>query len=143
MVESARHVARRVGQGVQPVASRPVAQYETHENIARIDRAPLYVAKTPANRDIPTRSISERHFRERSVTIPWWSVTHGNTDRMKVLQTAHYQWRGRCGRYFANSCGIGSSSCPLSVPSSDDQGAFTAAFNACVADERTVDGPGT
>jgi hypothetical protein len=31
----------------------------------------------------------------------------------------------------------------LSVSTSDDQGALKAAFNAFVADERTVDGPGT
>ena len=32
---SPRYGARGVGQGFQPVAPRPVAQYETHENFAR------------------------------------------------------------------------------------------------------------
>ena len=61
----------------------------------------------------------------------------------KPCKQQHSRRCGRCGRYFAKSCGIGSSSCALSVSSSDDQGALKAAFNACVADKRTVDGRGT
>jgi len=34
------------------------------------------------------RSISGRYLWERSVSIPWRSITHGSTDRKKVLQNA-------------------------------------------------------
>ena len=45
-------------------------------------------AEMPANHHIPTQSISGRYLWERSVSIPWRSITHGSTDRKKVLQTA-------------------------------------------------------
>src|SRR5688572_5374007 len=83
---SSRHVARGVGQGFQPLASRPLAQYETHEIIARIDRGPICVAKIPAKRHIPTRSISGRHLSWRSVTVHWRSIPRDSTARTKYLE---------------------------------------------------------
>ena len=67
-----------------------------------------------------------------------------NTDRMKVLQTTALPMVRAMRALFCQLLRywiIVRSS--LSVPSSDDQGALKAAFNAFVADERTVDGPGT
>ena len=67
-----------------------------------------------------------------------------NTDRKKVLQTPAFPMVRAMRAVFCQLLRywiIVLSS--LSVPSSDDQGALTAAFNAFVADERTVDGPGT
>ena len=62
-------------------------QWGIPQNIARIDRGFHHGAEIPANHHISTRSISGRYFRERSVSIPWQSITHGSTDRKKVLQT--------------------------------------------------------
>jgi hypothetical protein len=57
------------------------------ESSDRIDRESQIENERAANRHIPTRSIGGRYFRERSVSIPWRSITHGSTDRKKVLQT--------------------------------------------------------
>jgi hypothetical protein len=65
----------------------PVAQQETHENIARIARDFHHEAERPANYHISKRSISGRSLWEQSVTIPWWSITHCSTDRKNVLRT--------------------------------------------------------
>jgi hypothetical protein len=51
------------------VASRPATQYETHENIARIARGFHHRAEIPANHHIPTRSMSGRYSRERSIIV--------------------------------------------------------------------------
>jgi hypothetical protein len=46
------------------------------------------LGRRPAKRHIPRRSIRGRYLMWRSVTILWGSITHGNTDRTKVLQNA-------------------------------------------------------
>jgi hypothetical protein len=51
------------------------------QNIARIDRGSLYVAETPANRHIPTRSTCGRY-------LSWRSITNNNTVREKALEIA-------------------------------------------------------
>jgi hypothetical protein len=60
---------------------------KARESTDRIDRSILHRGKCPANHHISTRSISGRYLWERSVTIPWRSITHCSTDREKVLQT--------------------------------------------------------
>jgi len=62
--------------------------YKGRESIARIERHSQIKEARPAKRYISKPSISGRYLWERSVTIPRWSITHGNTDRKKVLQTA-------------------------------------------------------
>jgi hypothetical protein len=57
------------------------------DGIVRIDRHSEIEEERPAKRYISKRSISGRYIWERSVTIPRRSITHGSTDRKKVLQT--------------------------------------------------------
>jgi hypothetical protein len=67
-----------------------------------------------------------------------------DTDRTKVLQMDTFKTMRAMRAVFCQLLRywiIVRSS--LSVSSSDDQGALKAAFNAFVADERTVDGAGT
>jgi hypothetical protein len=63
-------------------------QWGIPQNIARIARGFHHGAEIPANHYISTRWVSGRYLWERSVSIPWRSITHGNTNRKKVLQTA-------------------------------------------------------
>jgi hypothetical protein len=63
-------------------------QWEIPQTIARIDRGFHHGAEIPVNHHISMRSISGWYLWERSVTIPWRSITHGSTARKKALQTA-------------------------------------------------------
>jgi hypothetical protein len=53
--------------------------YKGRESIARIERHSQIKEERPAKRYISKPSISGRYLWERSVTIPRWSITHGNT----------------------------------------------------------------
>jgi hypothetical protein len=55
---------------------------------ARIDRGPLYLAETPANRHIPAWSTSWRCLSWRSVPFRLRSITNNNTVREKALEIA-------------------------------------------------------
>jgi hypothetical protein len=60
---------------------------KVRESSDRIDRESQIEEERPAKRYVLTRSISGRYLGERSVSIPWRSITHGSTDRTKSLQT--------------------------------------------------------
>ena len=64
-----------------------------------------------------------------------------NTDRIKVLQTATLPMVRAMRAVFCWSCISGSSSGPLWISSSDDQGAFKAVLNVVEAAERPLDYP--
>jgi hypothetical protein len=65
-----------------------------------------------------------------------------NTDRTKVLQMTILSMMRAMRSVLCQVLRCWIIVDPLSASSSDDQGALKAAFNALVADERTVDGPG-
>jgi nitric oxide synthase oxygenase domain/subunit len=61
---------------------------KARESIAHTERGLHHGAEIPANHHISTRSISGRYLWERSVSIPWRSITSNDTVREKYLQIA-------------------------------------------------------
>jgi hypothetical protein len=75
----------------------PQAGYEEQRDTTeahKISPAPTATAQRQKKTCKPLhfkRSVSGRYLWERSVTIPWRSITHGSTDREKVLQNTTLQ----------------------------------------------------
>ena len=59
---------------------------ELARTIARIDRGFHHGVEIPVNHHISMLSISRRYLWERSVSIPWRSITSNHAAREKVLQ---------------------------------------------------------
>jgi hypothetical protein len=106
------------------------------ESSDRIDRGDHDRGESPAKRLISGRSIRGRYLTWRSVTYRLRPITSNNTTRKKVLQTGALMRARAMRSVFCWVLRHGSSSNPLARSSPDHRGAFQAALNAFVAEER-------